>query len=107
MDKHGTSEVIRRLASVLLSPGDFGRPLLGPPGIAPDRLKLLREAFTKTMSEPEVLAEAKKYGWETNFLSGDEMAALAKEVTAQPPEVIERILSLPRSGQAHDRKKPK
>jgi len=32
MDKHGTSEVIRRLASVLLSPGDFGRPLLGPPG---------------------------------------------------------------------------
>ena len=94
MDKHGTSEVIRRLASVLLSPGDFGRPLLGPPGIAPDRLKLLREAFTKTMSEPEVLAEAKKYGWETNFLSGDEMAALAKEVTAQPPEVIERMKKL-------------
>ena len=94
MDKHGTSEVIRRLASVLLSPGDFGRPLLGPPGIAPDRLKLLREAFIKTMSDAEVLAEAKKYGWETNFLSGDEMAALAKEVTAQPPEVIERMKKL-------------
>lgn len=94
MDKHGTSEIIRRLASVLLSPGDFGRPLLGPPGIAPDRLKLLREAFTKTMNEPEVLAEAKKYGWETNFLSGDEMAVLAKEVTAQPPEVIERMKKL-------------
>ena len=40
MDKHGTSEIIRRLASVLLSPGDFGRPLLGPPAISPDRLKL-------------------------------------------------------------------
>jgi len=46
------------------------------------------------MSEPEVLAEAKKYGWETNFLSGDAMAALAKEVTAQPPEVIERMKKL-------------
>ena len=94
MDKHGTSEIIRRLASVLLSPGDFGRPLLGPPGIAPDRLRLLREAFIKTMGEPEVLAEAKKFGWETNFSSGEEMAALAKEVTTQPSEVVERMKKL-------------
>src|SRR5574341_166090 len=71
MDKHGTSEVIRRLASVLLSPGDFGRPLLGPPGIPPDRVKLVREAFVKTMNDPDVLAEAKKNRWETNFSSGD------------------------------------
>jgi tripartite-type tricarboxylate transporter receptor subunit TctC len=74
---------------VLLSPGEFGRPLLGPPGIPPDRLKLVREAFTKTMSDPELLAEAKKNRWETNFSTGDEMAALAKEVTSQPPEVVD------------------
>ena len=54
-------KMIRRLASVLLSPGDFGRSAIGsawdPARIA---LKLLREAFIKTMSDPEVLAEAKK-----------------------------------------------
>ena len=94
MDKHGTPQAIRRLAGVLLSPGDFGRPLLGPPGISPDRLKLLREAFIKTMSDPEVVAEAKKNRWETNFLSGEEMAVLAKEVTVQPPEVIDRMKKL-------------
>jgi tripartite-type tricarboxylate transporter receptor subunit TctC len=94
MDKHGTADAIRRLASVLLSPGDFGRPILGPPGIPPERLKLLREAFTKTMSDPDVLAEAKKNGWETNFLSGEEMAGLAKEVVIQPPEVIDRMKKL-------------
>jgi tripartite-type tricarboxylate transporter receptor subunit TctC len=94
MDKHGTADAIRRLASVLLSPGDFGRPLLGPPGIPPDRLKLLREAFIKTMSDPDVLAEAKKNGWETNYLSGEEMAGLAKEVVVQPPEVIDRMKKL-------------
>jgi tripartite-type tricarboxylate transporter receptor subunit TctC len=94
MDKHGTPEEIRRLARVLLSPGDFGRPLLGPPGIPSERLKLLRDAFTRTMNDPDILAEAKKNGWETNFLSGDEMAALAREVTVQPAEVIERMKKL-------------
>jgi tripartite-type tricarboxylate transporter receptor subunit TctC len=94
MDKHGTSEATKRLASVLLSPGDFGRPLLGPPGIPPDRVVQLREAFIKTMSDPDLLAEAKKNGWETNFFSGEEMAAVAKEVTIQPPEVIDRLKKL-------------
>lgn len=94
MDKHATPEDIRRVASVLLSPGEFGRPLLGPPAIPPDRVKLLRQAFIKTMSDADVLAEAKKYGWETNFLSGEEMALLAKEVTVQPPEVVDRLKKL-------------
>jgi tripartite-type tricarboxylate transporter receptor subunit TctC len=94
MDKHGTPEAVKRLASVLLSPGDFGRPLLGPPGIPPDRAKLLREAFVKTMNDADLLAEAKKYGWGTNFLGGEEMAALATEVTIQPPEVIDRMKNL-------------
>jgi tripartite-type tricarboxylate transporter receptor subunit TctC len=94
MEKHGTPEATRRLARVLLSPGDFGRPLLGPPGIPPDRVRLLREAFIKTMSDPDVVAEAKKNGWETNFLGGEEMAVLAKEVTVQPPEVIDRMKKL-------------
>ena len=94
MDKHATPEAIRRVASVLLSPGEFGRPLLGPPAIPPDRVRLLREAFIKTMSDPDVLSEAKKYGWETNYLSGEEMALLAKEVTVQPPEVVDRLKKL-------------
>lgn len=94
MDKHGTPEAVKRLASVLLSPGDFGRPLLGPPGIPPDRAKLLREAFVKTMNDADLLAEAKKSGWGTNFLGGEEMAALATEVTIQPPEVIDRMKNL-------------
>lgn len=94
MDKHGTPKAIRALANVLLSPGEFGRPLMGPPGIAPERLRVLRQAFVKTMGDTDVLAEAKKNGWETNFSSGDELAALAKEVTSQPQEVIRRMKNL-------------
>jgi len=94
MDKHGTPKAIRALANILLSPGEFGRPLMGPPGIPPERLKVLRQALVKTMSDSDVLAEAKKSGWETNFSSGDELAALAKEVTTQPHEVIRRMKNL-------------
>jgi len=94
MDKHGTPKATRALANVLLSPGEFGRPLMGPPGIAPERLRILRQAFVKTMNDADVVAEAKKNGWETNFSSGDELAALAKEVTTQPQEVIRRMKTL-------------
>jgi len=37
------------------------------------------------------LAEAKKRMWEINPVSGEKLAALAKEVIAQPPEVVERV----------------
>ncbi|MBM4260555.1 MAG: hypothetical protein FJ145_03840 [Deltaproteobacteria bacterium] len=94
MDKYRTPDAIRRLAVVLLSPGDFGRPFLAPPGLAPDRTKALREGFAKTMMDLEFLAEVKKREWEANGLSWVELESLAKEVTVQPPEVIGRMKKL-------------
>jgi tripartite-type tricarboxylate transporter receptor subunit TctC len=94
MEKYKTPDAIRRLAVVLLSPGDFGRPVIGPPGMSPERAKVLRDAFAKTMSDPELLAEVKKREWEANGLPVEELEALAKEVVVQPPEVIERMKKL-------------
>lgn len=94
MDKYKTADAIRRLAVVLLSPGDFGRPFLAPPGLPPERMKALRDGFAKTMADSEFLAEVKKREWEANGLSAEELATLAKEVTVQPPEVIARMKKL-------------
>jgi tripartite-type tricarboxylate transporter receptor subunit TctC len=94
MEKYKTPDAIRRLAVVLLSPGDFGRPVIGPPGMSPERTKVLRDAFAKTMNDPELLAEVKKREWEANGLPVEELEALAKEVVVQPPEVIERMKKL-------------
>src|SRR5918994_4480879 len=38
MEKYKTPEATKRVAKVLLSSGDLGRPFFAPPGIAPDRL---------------------------------------------------------------------
>ncbi len=62
MDKNKTNEIYRRLAKILLIPDDMGRPFFGPPGMPADRLKMLRDGFNKMMSDPELIAEAKKKG---------------------------------------------
>ena len=91
MEKHKTPEFGKRMATVLLSPGSFGRPIVGSPGIPDDRVKLLRDGFMKAMKDPELLAEAEKRGWEPDPVSGDQLEALAREVVTQPPEVINRM----------------
>ncbi len=91
METYKTPDATKRVAKVLLSSGDLGRPFFGPPGMPADRVKILREAFTKTMNDEALLAEAKKKKWDLDPLSGEEVEALAKEIMVQPPEVIERV----------------
>ena len=79
----------RRVATVILAGGVFGRPMVGPAGIAPDRLKILRSAFASALKDPELKAEAEKRSYEVGPVAGEEMEKLAKEVMAQPPAVLE------------------
>jgi tripartite-type tricarboxylate transporter receptor subunit TctC len=91
MDKYKTPELGRRLATTLLSSGDFHRPYLAPPKIRPELVKMLREAFTKTMKDPEFLAETKKKRLDIDPTTGGDVETITKEVMSQPPEVVERI----------------
>lgn len=91
MDQYKTPESGRRLATVLLAAGDMGRPMLGPPGVPADRLKILRDAFNRTMSDEQFQAEVKKRNYEFDPVNGEALEALAKEVINQPPEIIERL----------------
>jgi tripartite-type tricarboxylate transporter receptor subunit TctC len=52
---------------------------------------VLRQAYAKAIKDPELLAEAEKRGWDVDPLTGEELESLAKDVIAQPPEVIERM----------------
>lgn len=91
MEKEKTPEASRRLAKIVLAAGVFGRPIVGAPGVPPDRIKILRDSFMKAVDDPEFVAEAKKRGWELNPVSGEKLEAVAKEVIVQPAEVIERM----------------
>ena len=65
--------------------------MFAPPNMPADRLKTLRDAFAKTMLAEQFRAEVKKRGYEFDPVAGEELEKLAKDVTSQPPEVIDRL----------------
>jgi hypothetical protein len=71
---------------------EIGR--LATPGIPADRVKILREAFMKTVKDAELLDDAKKKRLELDPVSGEDLESLGKEIIAQPPEVVERMKKL-------------
>jgi tripartite-type tricarboxylate transporter receptor subunit TctC len=91
MDQYKTADQSRRVATVILAGGVFGRPMVGPAGITADRLQILRSAFASALKDSELKVEAEKRKYELEPVSGDELERLAKEVMAQPPAVIERM----------------
>jgi tripartite-type tricarboxylate transporter receptor subunit TctC len=91
MDQEKGTDAKRRLARVVLGPGAFGRPILATPGIPTDRVKILREAYSQMLKDPEFGADANKRQWEINPVTGERLEALAREVINQPPEIIERM----------------
>jgi tripartite-type tricarboxylate transporter receptor subunit TctC len=60
MDRYKTSPAGRSLAKVILASGDFGRPIVAPPAVPADRVKILRDAFDKAVAEKSFLEEAGK-----------------------------------------------
>jgi len=91
MDEFKTPEMERRLVPLVMAATDFGRPIVAPPGIPSDRLNLLREAFLKTMNDPELLAEAKRKNFDITPSTGADLETLAKLVMNQPQEVVARV----------------
>lgn len=94
MDQYKTPEATRRLANVVLAAGALGRPLVGTPGIPPERVTILHEAFNKTLKDPDFLVEIERRKYELQPVKGEELEAMAKDVIAQTPDVIERMKKL-------------
>jgi tripartite-type tricarboxylate transporter receptor subunit TctC len=90
-DQYKVTAVNRRFAQVVLAAGDFGRPMMVTPGTPPERVKILREAFLKTLKDPEAMAEAKKARMDIDPTPGEELETLVKEIFDAPPEVLERV----------------
>jgi tripartite-type tricarboxylate transporter receptor subunit TctC len=89
MDQYKTSEATRRLVTVMLGSGDFGSaPMEAPPGVPAEEVKILRGAYAKALTSPDLIADAKRQGFNTQLIHGDDLEALAKEVMSQPADVI-------------------
>jgi hypothetical protein len=94
MEKYKTPDNIRQLVKVVVPSDEFGPPVVAPPGVAPDKTKILREAFNKAVSDSALLAEAEKRRLDMDPSTGEELDILAKDVITAPPPVVEKVKAL-------------
>jgi len=97
MDQYKIADAKRRLVQTYLGLWGFGSmPIVTSPGLPADRLKMLRDAWAKTVTDAEFQEDIAKRNWEARPVFGEELQSLAKDVANQPPEVagaLKRILS--------------
>jgi tripartite-type tricarboxylate transporter receptor subunit TctC len=94
MDKYKTDEAGRRLANLILAGGEFGRPYVLPPNTPADKVKIIREAFAKTIQDEAVRADGKQHQLEFDPSTAEELEKLAKEVVNQPPDTVAQMKRL-------------
>jgi tripartite-type tricarboxylate transporter receptor subunit TctC len=80
----------RQVIEFLFAPQDMGRPFFAPPGVPPERVQVLRDAFAKTFADPKFLEEAEKQGIEVQLVRGEDIQKLLERIYASPAQVIER-----------------
>ena len=84
----------RQLLELIFTPQYLGRPLIAPPGLAPERAALLRFAFNATMHDEAFLADARMQQLDIAPVTGEQIADVIKRVYSLPPELIERANQL-------------
>ncbi len=80
----------RQVMEMIYSQNLFGRPYVLPEGVPAERVAALRKAFTATMRDPALVAEAGKAGMELGDRDGAEVQALVAKLYASPAGVIAR-----------------
>ncbi len=75
-----------------LSIKDYGRVMVAPPGIAPDRLKYLQQVWKEILTDQAVLAEAAKSQRPLSYEAPEKLNKYIKDILESlPPEKIKEI----------------
>jgi len=85
----------RALLGLVTTPSHIGLPLLGPPGIPPERLEILRQSYQHLMDDPEYRAEADRRGLPVGrAVSGAELQDLiVQKLSAVPERVVKEYMA--------------
>ena len=64
---------------------------MAPPDIPADRARALREAFAKTLVDPEFLKDAERRHAEINLVTGAEVDDVLRKAASAPRDVIDQV----------------
>lgn len=89
-----SDQVDRQAMSMMISRQNYGRPLVLPPGVPPERIAALRSAYMAAMDNPDLKNEAERAGLEINPVSGEELDALTREIFRTSPEAVNKLRAI-------------
>jgi tripartite-type tricarboxylate transporter receptor subunit TctC len=81
----------RKVLQLYFTQKTAARPVIAPPGLPPERLAILRNAFRALATDEAFLAEGAKASMDVSPISGEEMEKIVALITATPNEVAERL----------------
>ena len=84
----------RQMMEVIFSRQTMGRPFAAPPGVPAERVKALRDAFDKTMADPEFKAAAAKAKQEINAKGGDDIQKVIQKIFQTPKPLVDKIKAI-------------
>ena len=80
----------KQILDLVYSQTTFGRPYVVAPGVPQERVDALRKAFMATMTDPELVAEAKRINLDIAPIPGEELQVLIAKLYATPQEVVDK-----------------
>ncbi|MEO6610393.1 MAG: tripartite tricarboxylate transporter substrate-binding protein [Aestuariivirga sp.] len=87
LDEKDFDEQNKPLFALIDSVSRFARATAGPPGMAPELLKVLRDAYAAALADPELLKEAKQANLLIASATGEEVQQAISSVLSQSPAV--------------------
>ena len=81
----------REVLKLLSSSVGVGRPLFVGPQVPIDRVTALRDAFDKTMADPEFIADARDLKLDISPVSGRDVQKLVSDIVSTPENVASRL----------------
>src|SRR5258708_3209498 len=79
------TQVQRAILQLISAPAGLGHPYLAPPGIPPERLAILRQAFAATLRDQAFLAEVEKLQIPIDPMTADQVASIVAETINAAP----------------------
>ena len=84
------TEEQRKILTFFASNVLLGRPIMAPPEVPADRVRLLRRTFEATMKDPALLKEADSMSFEIALQSGERIAELVAGIAATSADIVSR-----------------
>jgi tripartite-type tricarboxylate transporter receptor subunit TctC len=84
----------RQLMEVFLARQTLARPVAAPPGVPPERVKMLRAAFIAAVQDPGFLKDVQQAKLDLSPISGEEVDSLVAVISNTPKSVTDRMTAV-------------